>query len=74
MATTNSMSAPVFGHRGELYGAVSLVWTAGSADPAELAARLVSTANRISAAMRDSLEEPLPHPVRRGVFDPSRTA
>lgn len=74
VATTNSMSAPVFGHRGELYGAVSLVWTAGSADPAELAARLVSTANRISAAMRDSLEEPLPHPVRRGVFDPSRTA
>ena len=72
VATTSSMSAPIFGHRGELYGAVSIVWTTDTAHPAEFADQLLSTANRISAAMRESVEEPLPHPVRRGVFDPLR--
>ena len=33
--------------------------------------RLRSTANRISAAMREIAHEPLPHPVRRGLFGPS---
>ncbi|SFS12644.1 transcriptional regulator, IclR family [Microbacterium sp. cf046] len=72
IATTSSTSAPVFGHRGELYGAVTIVWTTGSADPRQFADRLRSTANRISAVMRESTEEPVPHPVRRGVFDPPR--
>lgn len=74
VAGTHSMSAPVLDARGGLYGAVSIVWTVDDADPADLAPRLVSTAHRISAAMRESVDEPLPHPVRRGVFDPARGA
>ncbi|HEX5731028.1 IclR family transcriptional regulator [Microbacterium sp.] len=72
VATTSSVSAPVFGHDGDIYGAVSVVWTTKTADAAELAPRVLSTANRVSAAMRDLRDELHPHPVRRGVFDPSR--
>lgn len=63
----SSMSAPVFGHRGELYGAVSIAWTARGFDHGALASRLVSTAQRISATLRESPGEALPHPVRRGL-------
>lgn len=66
---TGSMSTPVFGHRGELYGAVSLAWTAIEPDRAALAPKLVSTAQRVSAALREAPAPTLPHPVRRAVFD-----
>jgi DNA-binding IclR family transcriptional regulator len=72
VSTTCSMSAPVFGHRGELYGAVSIVWTAGRFDPSPVAPKLLSTAQRISSALRESADESLPHPVRRGVYQRSR--
>jgi len=72
VAATSSMSAPVFGHQGRIYGAVSLVWTSTAGDPSDFAPRLLSTANRISTAMREITDEPLPHPVRRGVFRPPR--
>jgi DNA-binding IclR family transcriptional regulator len=72
--STSSMSAPVFGHRGRLYGAVSIVWTTDAGEPGEFAPKLLSTANRISSAMREATEDPLPHPFRRGVFDPTRSA
>jgi DNA-binding IclR family transcriptional regulator len=72
VAATGSMSAPVFGSRGQLYGAVSVVWNIESSAPTDCESRLLSTANRISAAMRESRDEPQPHPVRRGVFDPPR--
>jgi DNA-binding IclR family transcriptional regulator len=74
VASTSSMSAPVFDHRGKLYGAVTVVWTRDAADPAEWEDRLRSTANRISAAMRETSHEPLPHPVRRGLFSPPHRA
>lgn len=69
--TTCSMSAPVFGHRGELYGAVSIVWTADRIDPSAMAPKLLSTAQRISSALRESAEESLPHPVRKTVYQRS---
>lgn len=72
VSTTCSMSAPVFGHRGELYGAVSIVWTAGRFDASPAAPKLLSTAQRISSALRESADESLPHPVRRGVYQRSR--
>lgn len=66
---TCSMSTPVFGHRGELYGAVSLAWTASEPDRSALAPKLVSTAQRVSAALREAPAPAMPHPVRRAVFD-----
>ena len=74
VASTSSMSAPVFGHRGKLYGAATIVWTRDAADPADFEDRLRSTANRISAAMGETSHEPLPHPVRRGLFNPPHRA
>jgi DNA-binding IclR family transcriptional regulator len=72
VATTSSMSAPVFGHRGELYGAVSVAWAGAGFDHAAMAPRLVSTAKRVSTALGESAEPPLPHPVRRPVAQRSR--
>lgn len=63
VASTGSISTPVFGHRGELYGAVSLAWTAGAPEPAALAPKLVSTAQRVSATLRRATGPAVPHPV-----------
>jgi len=63
----SSMSTPVFGHRGELYGAVSVAWRSTGFDHGQLAPRLRSTAQRISTTLRESPDESLPHPVRRGL-------
>jgi DNA-binding IclR family transcriptional regulator len=67
VTSTVSISAPVFAHRGEFYGAVSLVATIGTVDPNVLAPSVLRASRLISAALLTAGEEPPFRPLRRGV-------
>jgi DNA-binding IclR family transcriptional regulator len=65
VSSTVSISAPIFAHRDEFYGAVSIVATIGTVDPNILAPAVLRAARLISAALRSAGDEPPFRPLRR---------
>jgi DNA-binding IclR family transcriptional regulator len=65
VTSTVSISAPVFAHRGEFYGAVSIVATIGTVDANVLAPSVLRAARLISAALLTTGDEPPFRPLRR---------
>jgi DNA-binding IclR family transcriptional regulator len=65
VSNTMSISAPVFGHRGAFYGAVSIVATIGTVDPNAVAPMVLRAAKLISATLLHAGDDPPFRPLRR---------
>jgi len=65
VSNTVSISAPVFGRRGDFYGAVSVVATIGTVDARALAPAVLRASQLMSAALRRADDEEPFRPLRR---------
>ena len=65
VASTVSVSAPVFAQHGDFYGAVSILATIGAVDPQALAPLVLRAAQLISAALLHAGDETPFRPLRR---------